>query len=382
MPHSLLADIQSSLDTNIFVKLSLGHYTGREKDLKTIHIRRITVKRQEKLSFTYRYKTRDIVKNFDIDAALGLIGNYLGRDFQSAALFTTQYDLKLENGKIKKSPPSQTDIPSTDHDRAKNRLVTTSGKPYLHALGITDDKGTVTKTAQDKYRQIDKFVEIVAGLIKDIPPGKIRKIADMGSGKGYLTFALYDYLTDALKMPIDVIGVEARPDMVTLCNRIAADSNYDRLTFSQGTIEKFDASGTNILIALHACDTATDDALFKGIKAGAEIIVVAPCCHKQIRREMEKGGAAPVLAPLLRHGIFMERQAEMVTDTLRALILEYFGYQVKVFEFIGGEHTAKNVMLTATKTAKGKKTEILKTIAETKQTFGLSRHALEDLMEI
>lgn len=350
--------------------------------MKTIHIRRITVKRQEKLSFTYRYKTRDIVKNFDIDAALGLIGNYLGRDFQSAALFTTQYDLKLENGKIKKSPPSQTDIPSTDHDRAKNRLVTTSGKPYLHALGITDDKGTVTKTAQDKYRQIDKFVEIVAGLIKAIPPGKIRKIADMGSGKGYLTFALYDYLTDALKMPVDVIGVEARPDMVTLCNRIAADSNYDRLTFSQGTIEKFDASGTNILIALHACDTATDDALFKGIKAGAEIIVVAPCCHKQIRREMEKGGAAPVLAPLLRHGIFIERQAEMVTDTLRALILEYFGYHVKVFEFIGGEHTAKNVMLTATKTAKGKKTEILKTIAETKQTFGLSRHALEDLMEI
>jgi hypothetical protein len=148
---------------------------------------------------------------------------------------------------------------------------------------------------------------------------------------------------------IKVTGVEMRPDLVRLCNGIARDSNLANLEFVDGTIQKYDATGANILIALHACDTATDDAILKGISAGASLIVVAPCCHKQIRREMESGKKQNELEILTRHGIFMERQAEMVTDSLRALILEYFGYSVKVFEFVGGEHTPKNVMIAATK---------------------------------
>lgn len=379
--QTFIPAIKSSLIDHTFVKFSLGHYKGSEPSLKNITARKITIKGQEKLSFTYRYKTKDIVKNFNTDEALSKINEYLKHDFKAAALFTTGFDLTLEKGSVKKKPPSHTETQSADHDRAKKRHVTTQGKLYLHTLGITDEKGNVLKTAQDKYRQIDKYVEILGGLIKNLPKDAVKNIADMGAGKGYLTFALYDYLVNMLHMEVNVIGVEMRPELVNLCNRISTDQNFTSLNFAEGTIKDYDASNADILIALHACDTATDDAIDKGIKAGAELIVVAPCCHKQIRREMEGGKISNPLTPLTRHGIFLERQAEMVTDTIRALILEHFGYTVKVFEFIGGEHTPKNVMIVAIKTV-AKSPDALTKAQEIKEFFGISSHALEGLSGI
>ncbi|MBP7721967.1 MAG: SAM-dependent methyltransferase [Alphaproteobacteria bacterium] len=377
-----LPALEASLNDNSFVKLSLGNYKGAEPSLKNIYVRKISVKGTEKLSFTYNYKTRDIVKNHDAEKALAEIQKQLSHGFNAATLLTTKFDLQLEKGKITKKAPSQTELPSLDHDRKKKRLVETEGKFYLYALNVTDDKGNILKNAQDKYRQIDKYVEILGGLIEKIPKGTLHNVVDMGAGKGYLTFALHDYLTNTLQLKIKVTGVEMRPDLVRLCNGIARDSNLANLEFVDGTIQKYDATGASILIALHACDTATDDAILKGISAGASLIVVAPCCHKQIRREMESGKKQNELEILTRHGIFMERQAEMVTDALRALILEYFGYSVKVFEFVGGEHTPKNVMIAATKSGKGRSPEILKKIRETKEFFGISSHYLEKLAKI
>ena len=378
-----LPALQASLNDNSFVKLSLGNYKGAEVSLKNIYVRKISVKGTEKLSFTYNYKTRDIVKNHDPEKALAEIQKQLGHGFNAATLLTTKFDLKLEKGKITKTEPTQTELPSLDHDRKKKRLVETEGKFYLYALNVTDDKGNILKNAQDKFRQIDKYVEILGSLIEKIPKGTLHSVIDMGAGKGYLTFALHDYLTNTLDLnKIKVTGVEMRPDLVRLCNGIARDSNLANLEFVDGTIQKYDATGASILIALHACDTATDDAILKGISAGASLIVVAPCCHKQIRREMESGKKQNELEILTRHGIFMERQAEMVTDSLRALILEYFGYSVKVFEFVGGEHTPKNVMIAATKSGKARNPEILKKIRETKEFFGISSHYLEKLTKI
>ena len=366
-----LPALEASLNDNSFVKLSLGNYKGAEPSLKNIYVRKISVKGTEKLSFTYNYKTRDIVKNHDAEKALAEIQKQLSHGFNAATLLTTKFDLQLEKGKITKKAPSQTELPSLDHDRKKKRLVETEGKFYLYALNVTDDKGNILKNAQDKYRQIDKYVEILGGLIEKIPKGTLHNVVDMGAGKGYLTFALHDYLTNTLQLKIKVTGVEMRPDLVRLCNGIARDSNLANLEFVDGTIQKYDATGASILIALHACDTATDDAILKGISAGASLIVVAPCCHKQIRREMESGKKQNELEILTRHGIFMERQAEMVTDALRALILEYFGYSVKVFEFVGGEHTPKNVIIAATKSGKVRSPEILTKIRETKEFFGI-----------
>lgn len=369
--------VEDSLKDGTFVKVSLAGYRGAE-DLKKIHIRKIIVKREEKLSFTYQYKTRDIVKNYTFEEGLQKIAGFLEQDFGAATLFTTEFDLSFPQ--MKKVKATNTDVPDTSHDRSKNRQLETKGKSYLHDLGITDRDGNVLKSAQAKYRQIDKYIEILGGLVKHIAPEKISNVADMGSGKGYLTFALYDYLTRNLGLSVAIRGVEYRADLVELCNKIARRSSFDGLSFVQGTIENYNADGTDILIALHACDTATDDAIAKGIKADAALIVVAPCCHKQIRREMEAAKTAGDLDFLLKHGIFMERQAEMVTDGLRAMILEYHGYAVKVFEFVSDEHTPKNVMIVASKAAGGRNEKMLQKITDAKNTFGITRHYLEKIL--
>jgi SAM-dependent methyltransferase len=253
-----MSALEQSLSEASFIKMSLGAYKGGEKDLKNIYVRKILIKREEKLSFTYRYKTRDIVKNYDIAEAFQNIGRSLESDFEAATLFTTEFDLMLDRRSLKTAKPTQALPDSLGHDRNKKRLVKSGS--YLHALGITDAKGDVLKSAQDKFRQINKYVEIMSGLVKNLPAEKPIKVVDMGSGKGYLTFTLYDYLTQQ-KMLAQVTGVEYRADLVNLCNDIAKQSDFSNLKFVQSSIADFDCSGTNILIALHACDTATDDAI-------------------------------------------------------------------------------------------------------------------------
>lgn len=378
MTTEFLAAIRQAFDEETFIRLSLGGYAGADETLKKITVRPVVIKREEKLSFTYTHKTNDIIKNYTVEESLDRIDTCLKTGFKTATLLTTEYDLSYPA--MKKAPPSVSDAPSKSHDRAKQRHVETAGKKYLQDLKITNAKGEVYKNAQDKFRQIDKYVEILAGLVRDMPHNKVQNVVDMGAGKGYLTFALYDYLKNIAKIDATITGVEYRKDLVDLCNRIAKDSKFDGLSFVQGTIDNYDASNADILIALHACDTATDDAIAKGIAAQAGLIVVAPCCHKQIRREMEKVQNDP-LDFLLRYGTFMERQAEMVTDGLRALILEYFGYNVKVFEFISDAHTPKNVMIVAQK-ALGKKESVLIKIAELKKTFGIAQHYLEKIIGI
>ncbi|MGQ0527038.1 MAG: class I SAM-dependent methyltransferase [Alphaproteobacteria bacterium] len=374
--------LKEALERGDFVKLSLGHYTGGDEGLKKIHVRRIMVKCEEKLSFTYHYQTRDIVKNHDARTALGKIQSALEHEFKTATLFTTQQDLIFENNTLKEKLAAQTRVQAVEHDRAKKRWLPSPGTYYLQALKITDPQGRVFDKAQDKFRQINKYIEVIDSLTKDMPPESLHTIIDMGAGKGYLTFALYDYLKNIRKIDAQVTGVEQRADLVSLCNKIAVESSFGSLKFEQGSITDFKTGAANLLIALHACDTATDDAIAKGIMAGAALIIAAPCCHKQIRREMETKNTDSPFGLLTRHGIFMERQAEMVTDALRGLFLEYYGYEVKIFEFISDAHTAKNIMITAQK-KKGDKNVRSKTaedIGAFKKQFGVTTHYLEGVL--
>jgi len=386
--------LSDSISSNVFIKISLGNYQGNEKELKNIYVKRVRIKRADMLSFTYRYKTRDIIKNFTIVEGITLIGHFTSNDFKIATLFTTEKEVILEHGKkqlisVREQMLSKTIEPDLSHNKEKKRLIQPVGKPYLIELKLTDADGKVFKNTQDKYRQINQYIEILNNLIKDLPAGSIKQVADMGSGKGYLTFALYDYLQNVLQEPVKVTGIEYREDLVLLCNAIAKQSGFKQLDFVQGTIENYEVSAIDLLIALHACDTATDDAIFKGIKANAKLIVVAPCCHKQIRRQMEKHKVKNEVSVLTKYGIFMERQAEMVTDGIRALILEYFGYKTRVFEFISDAHTPKNVLVVGIKSANhlhgknegSKRQEIKQKILETKTYFGIGYHHLERLFE-
>lgn len=380
--------LRESLVSNEFIKLNLGDYKGEEPELKNVYIKKVIIKRQEKLSFLYRYKRRDVTKNYFPDEAIIEIGSLLAeRGFRFAQLFTLVQDhtLRFSKGKfvLKTEKPAITELPPTGHDKQKNRKIEAKGKPYLHQLGITDAEGEVYKNAQDKYKQINHYIEILSTLLKELPERPLTNIVDMGAGKGYLTFALYDYLNNVLNKPAKVVGVEFRKDLVDLCTTIAVKSGFEQLYFEEGTIENYvPTEAINVLIALHACDTATDEAIYQGITNDADLIVVAPCCHKQIRREIEKHKATNELDFLTRHGIFLERQAEMVTDGIRSLILEYYGYTTKVVEFISDAHTPKNVLVIGEKRRKitANQQAILDKIKETKQFFGIEYHQLERLM--
>ncbi|GHB53768.1 methyltransferase [Persicitalea jodogahamensis] len=381
--------IKSSLADNTFIKAQFSDYRGEEEDLKSLYLKKVIVKRQEKVSFLYRYRTKDITKNYPPEEAVQRLGTLVAENgFRSGQLFTLEQDVQLSfiKGKgfsLKTTPPSLHELPSLAHDKPKNRKIEAQGKNYLTELGITDAQGKVYKNAQDKYKQINHYIEILSSLLKNLPDQPVTNIVDMGAGKGYLTFALYDYLNNVLGKPARVTGVEFRKDLVDLCNTIAQRSGFDALQFEEGTIENYQPEKEiNVLIALHACDTATDEAIYQGITANADLIVVAPCCHKQIRREMEKHKPENELDFLIRHGIFLERQAEMVTDGIRSLILEYYGYATKVFEFVSDAHTPKNVLIVGEK-RKQKPAEqemILEKLRTSKQFFGIGYHQLERLI--
>lgn len=387
--QEFVSEVINSFNNDSLVKLSLGNYHGADDSLKNIYAKKVRIKQEPRFNLTFRHKTRDITKNHTPEEFTGMLAQWLHNDFHIATLQIVSLDVIFEihpSGKVtlKRKAVKEREAPAQQHDKNKSRLISPSGKGYLHDLKITDQQGNVYHNTQDKFRQINHYIDILSSLIKEINPGKHLKVVDMGSGKGYLTFALYDYLQNVLQLEPVVTGVEFREDLVTLCNGMARRAGFAGLTFEEGTIEQFESSGTNVLIALHACDTATDDAIFKGIQAGSELIVVAPCCHKQIRRQMEKHKVANNVTFLTRHGIFLERQAEMVTDGIRALVLEYFGYKTKVFEFISDAHTPKNVLVVGIKGKSDEKTKAaaLEKIREAKKFFGIEYHHLERLAGI
>lgn len=377
-----LARVSASLGEGSFLKLTLGGPRLRDDTLQNVFVRPVVLKAGPRLSFVYRHPTRDVTKNFTVEEALARIQELAGGTFRHAHLFTagSTVELTLRDGeeaqlivhKTGRSLPS-----SSTHDQPKRRLIE-SRAGWLHALGVTTADGKVAKGMEAKFRQINKFVEVLGHLLAEsgrsrreeapvnaergmwtaeldqslrtpAPTNKLT-VLDMGCGKGYLTFATYDWLRRFGWSKATVRGIEARPDLVTLCNRVAKESRFDDLRFETGNIADSTLGHVDVLIALHACDTATDDAIAKGVRAGASLILVSPCCHKELRPQLQP---PPALAGALRHGILIERQAEFVTDALRAALLEWAGYGTKVFEFVSTEHTAKNLMIAATKRAVG-----------------------------
>jgi len=380
--NQITKDIQRAINDKIFGKLTLSGYIGTEIDLKNVYIKLIEIKSGLKFSFIYRYKKKDITKNFDIDKGLDVITKKIENEFKIATLLTLENDIVFERissdkARIRYNKPSLKKLPNLSHDKTKKRLLESNkSKQYLHLLGISDEEGNIRPKSQDKYRQINNYIELLKPHLNKFSKDTLLNIADMGSGKGYLTFALYDFLMDNSFKDVKLTGVEYRQELVDLCNDISMKSEFKNLLFAQGNIEDYKAEKLDVLIALHACDTATDDAIFKGIKTGAELIIVAPCCQHQIRQEIEKSNPQNIFSQINKHGIFLERQAEFLTDGIRTLLLEYMGYKTKVVEFISDAHTHKNLMIIAEKSS-NKKPEYLEQINSIKTMFGIEKHYLE-----
>ena len=381
--ENFIAELAKSLESNSFVKLTLSNYKGAEQHLQKVAARIIETKRGPRVAFQFHYETRQTIKNYGYEEAVVTVGKMLGSGFRNAHLFTTASDFQLtigkKNSRMISVKPTFAEKPSASHDREKNTIVSPDA-PYLKALGIATDKGEIRAQQRDKWRQINKYVEILRDLYENssAKDKATLKIIDMGSGKGYLTFAAYDYFANDRQRAVEMTGVEVRQELVDLCNQIAESCGFDGLRFVKDTIADHPVGDIDILIALHACDTATDDALFKGISAHASIIVAAPCCHKEIRQQIRP---PEVLRDILKHGSMLEREAETITDGLRAMLLERSGYSTRIFEFVPTEHTPKNNMIVAIrKVDAGCDADLQARIDAIKNLYGIGHQRLENLL--
>jgi len=370
----------SSFDSDSLQRITLSNNENKTDTLNKIIVRAIIVKGRKQMSFVYRHKTNDITKNYDLLPGVEKIREHLS-SFENATLFTTENDVYLYRNsnktRMRIKPPTMTDSSSQSHNRKKKHLITTENNIYLQQLGILTGSGEVKSTMSNKYKQICKFIEIIDSTLKDWNKSEPISLVDMGAGKGYLTFAVYDHILNHITNKCKVLGIERRTDLVNQCNEVAKNAGFANLSFMLGDINSSCFDAANILVALHACDTATDDAIVRGINSDMKVIICAPCCHKYLRTHM---APAAELEPILRHGILQERQAEILTDGIRAIILEACGYSTKVFEFIAQSHTAKNIMIVAKKRNIHNdhiKEQWLDRLNEIKKLYGIKEYYLE-----
>ncbi|MCX5876934.1 MAG: SAM-dependent methyltransferase [Deltaproteobacteria bacterium] len=376
--------LEDCLAGNTFVKLVLGKYHGMEPGLDRVFVRRLTLKEGECLSFLYRYHTKDVTKNLPLAAGIAFIRDVFGTAFNNVHLQTVTEDIQLSVNKkgkrtLQRGKAVGRSITPHEHDREKERFLDLA-TPFLRELGVTSQQYQLIPSMSRKWKQINKFIEVLdhAIVASKLKEQELLRVVDFGSGKGYLTFAMEEYLRASLGLSPKVTGVELREDLVTLCTKAAQRLKLDGLSFAQGDIRSFPPESIDIMIALHACDMATDYAIHLGIRSGAAIIMCAPCCHKQIRPQMI---SPALLKPMLKHGIHMGQEAEMVTDSLRALLLEASGYETQIFEFVSLEHTSKNKMILGVKGGGlSKQAELLAQIREIKAFYGIREHCLETLL--
>lgn len=382
--QQFLTTFQQAIENDQFDRLILSQYKGEIEELEKITSRVIVLNEQKVLNCLYRHKTQDITKNYPLNEALSLVMELLSCCKQ-ANLLTLNEELQLKKNK-KKVMLNQSTLKNSvktinleqGHDRVKQRYVD-QDSVFLQHLGVTDPHAQIIPSMARKWKQINKFVEIFSNALGQIKPqAEGLHVVDFGSGKGYLTCALYDYMQKHGQTPW-VTGVELNPKMVEFCQKVADESGFHQLDFFQGDVRTYAPKCLDVMIALHACDVATDFAIHSGIRLDAQIIMCAPCCHKELRPQLK---APQVLSPMLQFGIHAGQQAEMLTDTIRALLLKAYGYETKVFEFVALEHTSKNKMILATKRKDYSEPdqEVLAQIQALKTMYCIQKHSLELLL--
>ncbi|OTG80037.1 class I SAM-dependent methyltransferase [Acinetobacter sp. ANC 4648] len=383
--QQFLDAFQQAIEMKSFDRMILSQYKGELEALEKITFRVILLQEQAVLNCLYKYKTQDVTKNLHLDEAFAHIQNLL-KDCKQANLLTAAEEIQLKKNKKKVMltrskviSEHKGDSAAQAHDREKHRYVDQDSY-FLQPLGITDAKAQIIPSMARKWKQINKFVEIFSGALAQIQvKNHSLRVVDFGSGKGYLTFALYDYLAKQQPQLPFVTGVELNDKMVKFCQEVAQKSQFTQLDFFQGDVRTYQPEHLDVMIALHACDVATDFAIHTGIRLNASMIMCAPCCHKELRPQMH---SPDIFKPMLQFGIHAGQQAEMLTDTIRALLLKAYGYETKVFEFVALEHTSKNKMILATKKQDIQQpdAEILAQVKALKDMYGIQQHSLELLL--
>ncbi len=368
--------LSSALDEGIFISI---HYSNKRSfsTIDKIQCRFLEIKNAPQISSSIFQNDQNYIKNDPPKAFLNNHKEWLPL-FKQIILKTNSETIQLlvnkkQKGTLKIST-QKNEVINPNHNRSKNYIINEDA-PFLHSLGISSSNGKVKEKGYKKFRQINKFVEILEAHLPDEDPKDPMQIYDFGCGKAYLSFAAYYYINTVQKQKVNLLGIDLKSKVIDQVNQVATNLGYDTLRFEVGDITKFQIQKMDVMIALHACDIATDIAIAKAITSNAKLIIMAPCCHKQVRKSLTP---SPVSSTIFKHGILEERMIANITDGIRGLILESKGYKVKIFEFISSEHTSKNVMILAEYTGLIKNTQ--DDINQLKSTFGIKNHYLESLV--
>jgi len=359
--------VKRSLEENLLIFGILSNPRKGTTEYKKVTIKPVVLKDELKFQFAYILDRNTVHKNLDTAEAVVELTE-LFDCYKQGVLYTTEGDYQIlinKKGKVKiiKNKATKTiDLNTLNHNR-KKKYVIEEGVPcdFLERLGVMDSEGNVFKSKYDKFRQLNKYLEVMEGSLKTLDLSKKIRIVDFGSGKAYLTFALYWYLVQKLNVEVEIVGLDLKKNVIELCNNIAGELGYKDLSFKMGDIKGYtEFDEVDVVITLHACNTATDDAIVKAVKWNAKLIMTVPCCQQELFKQID----SEVMSPLMKHGTIKERIASLVTDSIRGNLLEALGYNVEIFEFIETEHTPKNLVIRA-----GNRGEVSKKALEEYRAF-------------
>ena len=347
--------LERALESGTLIRLSFGDLRRKSNPYKKTLLRPLILQGELCYQAEYHYQNKVTHKNLKKTEVIGFCRELISDTFKQINVFTEETDYQIlasdpDRPRIIKKPASKT-MPALSHDLEKQYIIPDRIPcDFLIRLGVMDRNGQVIRKHYAKFRQINRFLEIVSDVLDYLPAGaEPLRIVDFGCGKAYLTFALYYYLKLKSGRDVDIIGLDLKEDVIGFCNQAAADLNYTGLRFLKGDIAAYaEQEKADMVVTLHACDTATDHALMKAVGWNASVILSVPCCQHELFSQISDS----LHAPILKHGILNERFCSILTDGLRGLKLEEQGYDVSMVEFTSLEHTSKNIMIRAVKTGK------------------------------
>lgn len=339
------------------IQITLSSTRDRKRAEK-VKVRPVLLKGTLSFQETLYRETKVYHANYEKEEAVEKLLEYiktLFRQAQVAALGEEATVLVSKKGAVslkrrRKEAQQETGERDLAHNRAR-RYILPEGEPvdFLVGLGVQTPQGQVVRSKYDKFRQINRYLEFIEDILDKLPSGRQVRIIDFGCGKSYLTFAMYYYLHRVQRRDIRVTGLDLKADVIARCSALAAELGYEGLDFQVGDIGSWqEEGGVDMVVSLHACDRATDYALEKAVKWGAAVVMAVPCCQHELNGQIH----CDTLQPLLKYGLLKERMAALVTDALRAEMLEQRGYDTQIVEFIDMEHTPKNLMIRAVKSSR------------------------------
>ena len=393
--NDLTLHFKTAAEQDLFIQLVLSHSVGgtgaegsddgssKQEPIEKIVVRPVDLKSGRSFQFTFCEARRETHRNFLLDESATEIERLISSQFRRGHLFTAEFDFTVKvkaSGKVRahQFPPSKQKPDSTSHNRQKHYLIA-DGTPcgFLEEIGVMTADGNVRKQKLDKFRQINRYLEFVEDVYESFPKTGPIRVVDFGCGKSYLTFALHHLLNRIHGRKVDIVGLDLKTEVVEHCNEIAGKLNCDGLRFESGDMAGYSPlESVDLSVSLHACDTATDVALARAVEWDAKVIFAVPCCHHEVASKLR----TDFLSPIMRRGILKERFAEMLTDSLRAELLEGCGYRTQVLEFISLEHTPKNILIRAIRDSAASPVVVPDSVKTVRETFGLEPCELESLL--